>query len=39
MLSGLTKKFKTKVGFIVLINNEPMLTSILAAGIVPDAFA
>ena len=39
MLSGLTQKLKKKVGFIVLINNEPILTSTLAVGIVPDAFA
>ena len=35
----LTQNLKTKVGFIVLINNEPKLTSTLAAGIVPYAFA
>ena len=41
MLSGLTKKRKRKkeVVFIILINNEPILTSTLAAGIVLDAFA
>ena len=34
MLSGLSQKI-----FTILINNEPILTSKLAAGIVPDVFA
>ena len=38
MLSGLTQILK-KLFFIVLINNEPTLTSTLAAGIVPGVFA
>ena len=36
MLSGLTPKMCI---FIVLINNEPALTSTLATGIVQDTFA
>ena len=37
MLSGLTPKFF--VFLIILINNESLLTSMLAAGIVHDTFA
>ena len=37
MLSGLTPTIKKKKLFF--INNEPIFTSTLAAGIVPDAFA
>ena len=36
MLSGLTKK--TCI-LVIVINNEPILSSILAAGIVQDTFA
>ena len=36
MLSGLTKK--TCI-LIIVINNEPILSSMLAAGIVQDTFA
>ena len=39
MLSGLTQIIIKKLFFIILVNNEPILTSTLAAGIVPDAFA
>ena len=37
MLSGLTQKIK--LIFIILVNNEPILTSMLAAGIVQAIFA
>ena len=33
------KHFFFKLLFIILINNEPILNSTLAEGIVPDAFA
>ena len=35
MLSGLTKKLI----LVIVINNEPILSSMLAAGIVQDTFA
>ena len=37
MLSGLTKR--TCILVIIVINNEPILSSMLAAGIVQDTFA
>ena len=37
MLSGLTKK--TTCILVIVINNEPILSSMLAAGIVQDTFA
>ena len=39
MYVGLTQNIFLNIFFIILINNEPILTSTLAAGIVPDAFA
>ena len=35
----LTQNIFLNIFFIILTNNEPILTSTLAAGIVPDAFA
>ena len=35
----LTQNIFLNIFFILLINNEPILTCTLAAGIVPDAFA
>ena len=35
MLSGLTQNINKKLMFIILINDGPILTSTLAAGIVP----
>ena len=39
MLFGLTQKIKKSCILILLTNNEPILTSTLAAGIVQDTFA